>query len=836
MNPEPAHFNWTGSSSSSSAEIKHPTGSQPPSALEQSSSTFKVKKRAPRVERACDTCRKRKSRCTGGDPCAECVGANRTCTYEPIKRGPPRTYAESLEQRLEAMEQVLRNIGSSTGMDLGALLDETDDSEKTMALERAVELLEERRRVEPLTPLSMGTDTESPHGTDHHGGCISMPSPVNVAATGTPSATYPSGMPKINREDMSIDNERYAGASSGPAFAKVVLSELMPDKPMIHPDACPSLVDELLLREFTSKSRAAPLPPADLSAALILAYFRHVNNLIPILHRPSFERAIASGMLESEPSFRRLVLAVFALGARFIDDPRLPTSPMIEGADPKTQGHAKGFSFFHAASGEIASHLVTPTLFDIQGSVLCVVWCLGATSPLIAWQRVGFAVRRAVDVGCHSETRTRWSSSPLEDQLRKRAFHALLSFDRCISAQLGRPLAMQDHDSNLTLPLDITDDELDDWNLRGPKSTPPVSGTTPSPMAAFLCYIKLVKITAKTIKNLYGTHRIGDSMKEVSATVSDLDSSLNEWLTTVPEFLRWDPKSVDPMWLSASAMLYSTWYHAQILVHRDFMVPRATPIQHLPSLAICGNAARSSAHLLDTLREKKQLQNLFWLAPLDAGTSAMILTILLIRQGPSGMYNPASAAEADCQKCIAVLNDLAPSTCMAVKIEHGVSRLFNIAAVHNQRLAPKSVSRSIAQEVYLKCAKKKLESGSPVSPLPYEATTIITGADAMNPLFDDPILAMSPIAGFGAPPTPAASGGTVSPEIDFTSQATSITPELDPSLFSTSLGSDQFGFQPQFWDPSAYGTAGSSSNEIDWVSTFGSSFNFDYLNPSYTTD
>lgn len=46
----------------------------------------------------------------------------------------------------------------------------------------------------------------------------------------------------------------------------------------------------------------------------------------------------------------------------------------------------------------------------------------------------------------------------------------------------------------------------------------------------------------------------------------------------------------------------------------------------------------------------------------------MILTILLIRQGPAGMGDPASAVAADSRRCIAALEALAPSTCMAMKV------------------------------------------------------------------------------------------------------------------------------------------------------------------------
>lgn len=58
----------------------------------------------------------------------------------------PRTYVESLEQRLAAMEALLKMLAVSPGVDtggidLGALLERNDDDEKTLALQEAAATL-----------------------------------------------------------------------------------------------------------------------------------------------------------------------------------------------------------------------------------------------------------------------------------------------------------------------------------------------------------------------------------------------------------------------------------------------------------------------------------------------------------------------------------------------------------------------------------------------------------------------------------------------------------------------------------------------------------------------
>jgi hypothetical protein len=68
-----------------------------------------------------------------------------------------------------------------------------------------------------------------------------------------------------------------------------------------------SLVEEMLENEHRQTTAFFPFPPLDLSTKLIDAYFEHWNDSqCPLLHRPSFDRAVAAGMIDSNASFRSL--------------------------------------------------------------------------------------------------------------------------------------------------------------------------------------------------------------------------------------------------------------------------------------------------------------------------------------------------------------------------------------------------------------------------------------------------------------------------------------------------------------------------------------------------
>ncbi|KAH9481126.1 putative transcriptional regulatory protein [Psilocybe cubensis] len=80
---------------------------------ETSSGVFQsLKKR--RIQRACDICRRKKSDGVQmpGNRCSNCVAYSFNCTYIEAakKRGPPKGYVESLENRVERLDKLLRRL------------------------------------------------------------------------------------------------------------------------------------------------------------------------------------------------------------------------------------------------------------------------------------------------------------------------------------------------------------------------------------------------------------------------------------------------------------------------------------------------------------------------------------------------------------------------------------------------------------------------------------------------------------------------------------------------------------------------------------------------------
>ena len=96
---------------------------------------------------------------------------------------------------------------------------------------------------------------------------------------------------------------------------------------------------------------------------LIELYFRNVNDFMPLLHRPTFEKGISERLHLSEEGFGSTVLLVCAVGSRFSDDPRV----FLEGSDST---HSSGWEWFRQVQLVRKSLLAAPRLYDLQ--ICCV--------------------------------------------------------------------------------------------------------------------------------------------------------------------------------------------------------------------------------------------------------------------------------------------------------------------------------------------------------------------------------------------------------------------------------------------------------------------------------
>lgn len=98
--------------------------------------------------------------------------------------------------------------------------------------------------------------------------------------------------------------ERYVGRESGLHLVESVHAYVGAIPPTQAVDE-PSLAEKLWSAEHDRLGfKLAPVPPPDLARLLIDAFFEHLGQLCPFVHRPYFEECIANGLFETDATFR----------------------------------------------------------------------------------------------------------------------------------------------------------------------------------------------------------------------------------------------------------------------------------------------------------------------------------------------------------------------------------------------------------------------------------------------------------------------------------------------------------------------------------------------------
>ncbi|KAG2018384.1 nuclear protein [Coprinopsis cinerea AmutBmut pab1-1] len=632
----------------------------------QQSNVQGLKKR--RIQRACDICRRKKIRCDGvqmpGNRCSNCIAYNFECTYVEAakKRGPPKGYVESLENRLEKLENLLRRLCPDDN-----LLRELDASLDKGTL--------------PLEAESSSVFTSQPS------------SPPRTA---DPKEIATSMIRNMDAEDIDEDNAhliladnlrtlsidpvdyRFFGKSSGAMLIQTAIELKNEYAGTDHSDlrkanqVLGNKREEFWVQQPWESRTSLPtranytFPEPDLMANLISLYFKRVNLYMPLLHRPSFERSVAEGLHLTNDSFAGTVLLVCAIASRFSDDTRV----LLDGEE---SFHSAGWKWFEQVQVVRKSLLAPPSLYDLQYYCLSVQFLQGSSAPQSCWTMVGIGIRLAQDVGAHRK-KAQKAGPTAEDELWKRAFWVLVCMDRLVSAALGRPCAIQDEDFDLEMPIECDDEywetECDDVEQRWKQ--PPGK---PSLLTYFCLFLKLNQILAFSLRTIYSINKskillgfIGPQWEQ--HIVAELDSTLNKWVDSIPSHLRWDPTRENEDFFNQSASLYCAYYHIQILIHRPFIPsPNKPSPLSFPSLAICTNAARSCSHVVDMVQQRKippppQVQ-------MAVFTSGIVLLLSIWGGKRSGLSTDPNKEMVDVHKCMRMLR-------ACEKQWHSAGRLWDI--------------------------------------------------------------------------------------------------------------------------------------------------------------
>ncbi|KAK7000158.1 hypothetical protein R3P38DRAFT_3219034 [Favolaschia claudopus] len=375
---------------------------------------------------------------------------------------------------------------------------------------------------------------------------------------------------------------------------------------------------------------AFDFPPDTLMSSLIDLYFTQINIYIPLLHRPTFEKYPASAssyqtVHHRNDAFAATLLLVCAIASRYSDDP-----------DIVAEGMGCGWRWFNQTieiPSSIGNHLFTQTtLYELQYFPIINPSPARRDVPRRLLRIPNLLDARRLRFSSRSGKTSAFTDEQFLKNLRPSkasytsghfgSWHAFffvtgistsynekIYLDGQMSCSLGRacgtdyfecvptiyfdpPISSDSHNPSLDIgpPLEV-DDEF--WEDRIHPFEQPHG--VPSTVTFFNSLLQLNHILSVGLTILY------------PAPKTRHHSSLDNWLDRVPEHLRWEPTRENQLFFDQSVALHAAYYYVQMLIHRPFIpMLRKSASTALPSLAICTNAARSCANIVDIQRQRNE--------------------------------------------------------------------------------------------------------------------------------------------------------------------------------------------------------------------------------------
>ncbi|KAJ7496528.1 fungal-specific transcription factor domain-containing protein [Mycena latifolia] len=564
-----------------------------------------------RLRGSCDICKQRKIRCDSaqmpGNRCSNCIAFNSECTHAtkpvtapkktPASKTPPSRISPGLDKTAQAHVAaiVLQATAYIPDSDVRRVLLDVARYARSLETELA-----ERRRSPSLPSSASAANSPSP--------------PVVIKEEDDDKFVNGTLTERFDRFSLVSDRNRYFGKSSHFELINTAMDvkntfveSPSPPKNDLPPTKRPEFWGSPWeIAHFSKEKDSPPLvfPEPDLLHNLVSLFFTKVNIVMCLLHRPTFEKALASGLHMVDHHFGSTVLGVCAVAAKYSDDPRV----VLEGTNTQL---SSGWKYFCQLRPFRKAYMRSFTLYEAQTLCLAVFFIQGSSAPDGCWALAGAGIRYAQEVGVHRRNRY---NDKLVDEQWKRVFWILVCIDTLASSFCGRPRATSSDNYDVDYPVEC-DDEY--WETSDPAMAFKQPPGKPSVVSYTIAYLKLLEILGMAQKTIYLVKQKDKSPEWTENVVVELDSALNAWIDMIPDHLRWDPHMEDPIFATQSAILYTCYYHVQIQIHRIFIVSPGTKQNQLrcpltynyPSLAICASSARACSHVMDIASRRGFLCN-----------------------------------------------------------------------------------------------------------------------------------------------------------------------------------------------------------------------------------
>lgn len=308
--------------------------------------------------------------------------------------------------------------------------------------------------------------------------------------------------------------------------------------------------------------------PTDLALHLLNVHWARQHHTFLLTYRPAIMRDLQC----AGPNCSNFLLnAIFACSSKFSQIPEARENPNDLGT--------AGRRFFRRCDELLASEslLTRPLITTIIGLLL-----LGSTynargDTSKGWLYTGYALRMVYDMGLHLDPK-QTTTSPEEVEIRRRVFWGAFVCDKLQSLYLGRPVAINIRDAQ------VSHEFIDMYEETEPFTLPALSsGSSPGLPIGFGDSMPLRSVTTfqqlcllsrimTTIINRF--YVVGATFSNAQNSLQQVDKALQQWRENLSPDLDFQP------WLSPMAtpyqppniMVLHCLYHSLIiLLHRPFI-------------------------------------------------------------------------------------------------------------------------------------------------------------------------------------------------------------------------------------------------------------------------
>lgn len=249
-----------------------------------------------------------------------------------------------------------------------------------------------------------------------------------------------------------------------------------------------------------------------------------------------------------------------------------------------------------------------PTLYSIQAAYLAAIYAFGLGTLSKAFSLLAESVTLCLDGGLHRSVEGYEYFTPIEQEMRKRTFWSIYSWDKQSAALFGRPPIIHLRDCDVPEPLQIDDEYITkDGILDQPKNTQ-------TRLSAFVAVIRLHVVLEGVIDACVTPSSFESSsfLARAASTISKRshqsipllqeEALLEEWASILPTHWHYNAETVeskDPIRITQAERLHCLEHLVRMIIYRHrfsgfVQIPAATDDERARFFEYCKKAMDSA--------------------------------------------------------------------------------------------------------------------------------------------------------------------------------------------------------------------------------------------------